>query len=74
MTLVLHSVNSADGLLCVDVFRRDDGSIGFEEFRRDPEDPGRGWFPIGFHAAARFNDETTAIAAAIEKVAWFDGV
>ena len=36
--LVITSRNSADGLLCVDVFQRTDGSFGFEEFRRDPED------------------------------------
>jgi hypothetical protein len=36
--LVLASWQSSDRFRCVDIFRRPDGSYGFEEFRRDPED------------------------------------
>lgn len=71
---VLHSVNNSDGSLCVDVFRRADGSIGFEEFRRDPEDPGQGWYAVGGYSGARFDNVETATAAAVECVAWFNGI
>jgi hypothetical protein len=37
---VLASVEDSDGSRCVDFFSRPDGTFGFEEFRRDPEDCG----------------------------------
>ena len=43
--LVLASWESADRFRCVDIFRRPDGSFGFDEFRRDPEDMGA-WTPV----------------------------
>jgi len=70
---VLHSVNNADGSLCVDVFRRADGSIGFEEYRRDVEDPS-GWFAVGGYAGARYDETETAIRDAVDSVVWFEGV
>lgn len=67
---VLRSINADDReALCVDIFRRPDGSYGFEEFRREPED-GRGWYPIGFHAERRFETEAEAMAAACTSVSW----
>jgi hypothetical protein len=32
---------------CVDVFAHPDGTFGFEEFRRDPEDMGA-WTPVAY--------------------------
>jgi len=72
--LVLHSINNTDASHCVDIFRRDDGSIGFEEYRRDVEDPGGGWFPVGGHAGMRFETEADAITAAVNAVFWFEGI
>lgn len=69
---VLRSINNPDGSLCVDVFSRPDGSIGFEEFRRDVEDT-RGWFAIGGHAERRFSSAEDALQAATEAVVWFEG-
>lgn len=70
---VLLSVNLDGDHVCVDVFRRADGSYGFDEFRRDPED-GRGWFSIGYHGALVFESYEAALAAAAENVGWFEGV
>lgn len=70
---VLHSTNNADGSICVDIFRRPDGSVGFEEFRRDVEDPS-GWFAIGGYINARYDTPEAAEADAIQTVAWFNGV
>ena len=69
---VLRSINNPDGSLCVDVFSRDDGSIGFEEFRRDVEDTS-GWFAIGGHAEQRFTSVDDALRAAKLAVVWFEG-
>jgi len=44
--LVLDSHQTDEGNRCVDIFSRPDGTFGFEEFRRDPEDLGV-WTPIG---------------------------
>ncbi|MCR9257506.1 MAG: hypothetical protein NXI16_15565 [Alphaproteobacteria bacterium] len=68
---VLKSINGAGETLCVDVFERPDGSFGFEEYRRDPED-GRGWFPVGRHGALRFDSASVAFAEACLRVAWLD--
>jgi len=70
---VLHSINNDDGGICVDIFRRPDGSIGFEEFRRDVEDPS-GWFPIGGYINARYDTPEAAEADAIHTVVWFTGI
>jgi hypothetical protein len=67
--LVFESINAPDGERCVDIFRRVDGSFGFEEYRRDIEDR-RGWFAIGGHADLRFDDAEAARRAAAAQVAW----
>ncbi|MCR9073159.1 MAG: hypothetical protein NXI18_15715 [Alphaproteobacteria bacterium] len=58
---------------CVDFFSRPDGSFGFEEFRRDPEDAGH-WTPVEYHSAVRFDTTGAARAAAIAAVAWLPEV
>lgn len=77
--LVLRSINRDDGLVCVDLFRRDgegeaalgagEPTYGFEEYRRDPED-GRGWYPIGHQSDRVFADENEALDAAVLSVPW----
>jgi hypothetical protein len=68
---VTRSIETPDGGRCVDLFRRPDGSFGFEEYRRDPED-GSGWYPVGHHAGAVFASGAAALAAARQRVAWLD--
>lgn len=67
--VVLTSTESPDGTRCVDLFRRADGTFGFEEYRRDPEDP-RGWSAVGDHAERVFHDQDEANKAAHAAVAW----
>lgn len=67
--LVVDSINAPDGGRCVDIFRRADGSFGFEEYRRDIEDQ-RGWFAIGGHAELRFASAETAKRTAAALVTW----
>ncbi|WLA81460.1 hypothetical protein [Bradyrhizobium elkanii] len=53
---VLRSINDEDASHCVDIFLRPDGTVGFEEYRRDVED-GRGWFPAGGHSSRIFHED-----------------
>jgi len=66
---VLQSINLPGDTICVDIFIRPNGTYGFDEFRRDPED-GRGWFSIGHHGSAEFGSVNETAAAAIEAISW----
>jgi len=68
---VLGSFTNDDGDHCVDVFIRDDGTFGFEEYRRDPEDL-RGWFPLNRYASRSFATESDALAHARASVTWME--
>jgi len=54
---------------CVDIFVRPDGTFGFEEFRRDPEDMGI-WTPIAYYSTREFFSQQDAVDAAREAVLW----
>jgi len=66
---VMRSINLRGENICVDVFLRPDGSFGFDEFRRDPEDT-RGWYSIGHYGHQIFADEESAFRRAKETVHW----
>ncbi len=67
--IVLRSIETEDGLKCVDIFQRSDGSFGFAEYRRDFEETA-GWRPVGGLAELVFPDECTALDAARSHVPW----
>ena len=67
--LVLNSIETDDGLRCVDIFQRGDRSFGFEEYRRDPED-GRGWSMVGGFGGQRYETQDQALDSAIACVPW----
>lgn len=69
--VVLESIENAEHDRCVDLFRRPDGSFGFEAFRRDAEDAGA-WTPIAYFSALRHSSRTAAMTAAVRQVAWLD--
>jgi hypothetical protein len=66
---VIRSINNEDASLRVDIFRRPDGNVGFEEYRRDLED-NRGWFAVGGHADRVFDNEAVALQTAKVDVLW----
>jgi len=66
---VVASFNSPAADYCVDLFLRDDGTYGVEEYRRDAEDL-RGWFSLHRHAGRVFATEDDALAHARATVAW----
>ena len=68
-TRVVASFNSPAGDHCVDIFVRDDGSFGFEEYRRDAEDLS-GWFPLNRYSSQVFASDQAALAQAKATVAW----
>ena len=68
-TRVVASFNSSGGDLCVDIFVRENGTFGFEEYRREPEDM-RGWFPLHRYSNQIFATEQDALAKARTTVAW----
>jgi hypothetical protein len=66
---VLQSLETDDGLRCVDLFRRPDGTFGYEEFRRDPEDCGV-WTPVSFASGLSYPSLENARSAAAAAVKW----
>ncbi len=66
---VFDSVENAAADRCVDLFRRLDGSYGFEEFRRDVEDRGA-WTPVAYYSGAVYPTAAAALAAARREVSW----
>jgi hypothetical protein len=58
---------------CVDIFIRPDGTFGFEEFRRDPEDMGA-WTPVAYFSAHSYETEEAALDAARGSVRWLGEV
>ena len=50
---------------------RADGTYGFDEFRRDPED-GHGWFSIGHYGLREFSGFDEALNDAKQTVAWLN--
>lgn len=70
---VLASYQTFEGDRCVDLFRRPDATIGYEEFRRDPEDMGA-WTAVGYFSNLEFASEDAAVTAARRTVPWLDSV
>ncbi len=66
---VLTSLENAAGDHCVDIFVRDDGTFGFEEYRRDAEDVS-GWFSLHRYSHRAFTTAEDALAEAKSRVAW----
>jgi hypothetical protein len=67
--LVFDSVENDQHDRCVDLFRRPDGSFGFELFRRDVEDEGR-WTPVAYHAGVAYGSCDEATKATTAAVVW----
>lgn len=66
---VFASIESRQHDRCVDLFSRPEGSYGFEEFRRDPEDQGE-WTPVGYYSATAYASRDAALRAAEAAVPW----
>jgi hypothetical protein len=65
---VLASLENSHGDYCVDIFVRVDGSFGFEEYRRDPEDGD--WRCLHRYSGQAFGSREDAVAQARTQVPW----
>jgi len=70
---VLASYQTSEADRCVDVFSRPEGTFGFEEFRRDPEDRGL-WTPAGYYSRQEFPSVAAVRTAATRAVPWLAAV
>jgi hypothetical protein len=68
-TRVIRSLHNDEVNRCVDILKHADGTFGFKEFRRDPEDRG-GWTLIGYNPQRIYPTEDEAVAAAKAAVVW----
>ncbi len=66
---VMQSINLYSDYICVDIFLRPDGTYGFDEFRRDPEDLS-GWYSIGYFSDQVFDSADAAVHKAKASVHW----
>jgi hypothetical protein len=66
---VIASFDNETGDHCIDVFQRDDGTFGFEEFRRDHEDL-REWFSLQRYGTRTYASEAAALDEARSAVQW----
>lgn len=57
--------------LCVNVFVREDGTFGFEEFRSDLDGGGR-WQSLGKYSQLSFAAGEDALDEARRRVAWLE--
>ena len=67
--VVFDSIENGQHDRCLDLFRRPDGSFGFEEFRRDVEDAGA-WTPVAYYSRTAYASNEAALDAAIAGVVW----
>jgi hypothetical protein len=67
--IVFVSVEDPEHNRCVDFFSRENGSYGFEEFRRDIEDGGQ-WTPVHYYSGVAYLSPAEALDAAERCVHW----
>ena len=66
---VIRSINNSDQSLCVDVFKRNDKTFGFEEYRRDKETY-EGWYKVNTYGHNIYLTEKEAYANACKYIDW----
>ena len=71
MTRVLASVEDPDQTHCVDIFVREDGTFGFEEFR-SASDEGGHWQCLNKFSHLVFDTGEKALHSAQERVSWLE--
>ena len=66
---VVRSINNSDQSLCIDIFKRNDNTFGFEEYRRDKETY-EGWYKIYSYGHYIYFSEQEALISAYKNVGW----
>ena len=70
MTSVVKELLSCDGTRKVEIFRREDGSFGFEALRFSEEPPEHCWIPYGRFSECFASEEQTAESEARGRIDW----
>ena len=66
---VLASFETVDGTQCVDVFKREDGTFGFEQYRSESDGTG-GWQSLSKYSQLSFASGEEALHLAKQRVPW----
>jgi hypothetical protein len=66
----IKSMEDEEGLRCVDIIQREDGTYTFKEFRKDREDIGR-WLLIRDFSSTTYASSDETIRAAAARIPWF---
>ena len=69
--VVIQSINNYESNLCIDFFSRNNGTFGYEEFRRDPENTS-GWYKVGYFANKVFSSKDEAYNDAVKRISWLN--
>lgn len=70
---VLASFEDSFSAYCVDVFIRENGTFGFEEFRSESDGDGR-WQSLGKYSRLSFCSGEEALREAEQRVAWLESM
>ncbi len=70
--IVVFSINNFDKTRCVDIFKRENNTFGYEEYRRDFE-TNEGWYKVGFMEDKIFTQQEDAYKNACESIVWLNG-
>jgi hypothetical protein len=68
---VLVSFEAADGVQCVDIFKRDDGTFGFEQYRGEFDSSSR-WQSLNRYSQLSFVSGEQALSVAKQRVSWLN--
>jgi hypothetical protein len=68
---VLVSFEAEDAAQCVDIFEREDGTFGFEQFRREFDGASR-WQSLSKYSQLSFASGEEALRSARQRVPWLD--
>ena len=67
--IVVRSINNSDQSLCIDIFKRNDNTFGFEEYRRDKETH-EGWYKVKMYENNIYLTEKEAFSNACKYIHW----
>ena len=73
MRSVVKQLMARDGVRKVEIFRRDDGSYGFESFRFSDDSLEMGWIPYERYSECFAADEEIAEREARSRFDWLEG-
>lgn len=65
---IVRRIGSADGKRRVEIFRRADGTYGFENMKYGDQE--ESWFPAGRYSVGIFGTEEEALKEAKARVRW----